>query len=148
MRPRVIAICLFLDGDRFLVLHGYDGHKQSGFRRPLGGAIEYGESSEAAIRREIREELGCDVLDPVLLGVLENVFTYEGEQGHEIVFVFDGVLADGDLYRRAEIAFTETPGGPPQRASWMTLADFAHGEPRLVPEGIVEIIERALTKGR
>jgi len=145
-KPRVIAICLFLDGERFLVLHGHDSQKQSGFRRPLGGAVEYGESSEAAIRREIREELGCDIVHPKLLGVLENLFVYEGEPGHEIVFVYDAVLADRELYERAEFGFTEVPGGPEHRASWMSLADFDSGEPRLVPEGLPGLI-RGLLEG-
>jgi 8-oxo-dGTP pyrophosphatase MutT (NUDIX family) len=43
-----------------LVAHGHDSVKSEDFYRPLGGGIEFGELSEAALRREIKEELaGC-----------------------------------------------------------------------------------------
>ena len=49
-----------------------------------GGRIITGESSEQAIRREIREELGidCRIVRPVFL--MENFFTLAGEPFHEL----------------------------------------------------------------
>ncbi|MDW3844990.1 NUDIX domain-containing protein [Micromonospora sp. BRA006-A] len=55
----------------------------------MGGGIDFGETAEAAVRRELREELDVDLLDVRLLGVLENLFHAFGRDGHEIVFVFD-----------------------------------------------------------
>lgn len=50
--------------------------------------LEFGEMSEAALRREFKEELGFDITPVSLLGVLENHFELEGEPGHEIVHVY------------------------------------------------------------
>jgi len=88
-RIRPIAICLFRNRGRILVSEGFDTVKQSYYYRPLGGGIEYGESSKAAVLREIQEELDAQIENIQSVGVIENIFTYEGEQGHEIVFVFD-----------------------------------------------------------
>jgi len=67
------------------------------FHRLLGGGVELGERSPEAVVREIAEELHATLLEPRLLGVLENVFTYDGELGHEVVFVYAGRLAEGDV---------------------------------------------------
>lgn len=40
----------------------------------------------------MREELGADLVDAVLLGTVENIFEINGETGHEIVFVYHGRL--------------------------------------------------------
>ena len=49
-----------------------------------GGRVITGESSDQAIRREIREELGidCRIVRPVFL--IENFFTLSGEPFHEL----------------------------------------------------------------
>ena len=58
-----------------------------------GGRVVTGESSDAAIQREIREELGiaCRVVRPVFL--LENFFAIAGEPFHEIGIYY---LLDAD----------------------------------------------------
>ena len=53
---RPIALCLFRHGSKVLVSDEVDPVSGERFHRPLGGGIEYGESSEEAVIREIREE--------------------------------------------------------------------------------------------
>ena len=69
------------------------------YYRPLGGTIEFGERGEEAVRREFREEIAADLADVRYLGMLENIFTYDGRRGHEIVLVYDGLLTDASLYK-------------------------------------------------
>ena len=133
-RIRAIAICIFRQGDRILVNQGYDRTQQVHFCRPLGGGIDFGEASEAAVVREIREELGVEMTAPKLLGVLESIYVYNGKPGHELVFVYDGQFVEQTLYDRAVLKAIE--GDHPFEARWRSLDEFRDGDPRLVPEGL------------
>jgi len=107
---RVIAIAVISrrsDG-ALLVFDGYDSVKREHFHRPLGGGIEFGETGEVAVRRELREELGAELDEVALLGFLENLFTCDGRPGHQIVAVFSARLADTSLYARNEFSFFDS----------------------------------------
>ena len=116
---RHVAICIFRHRGRILVGRGYDEVKKEHFFRPLGGGVEFGEQAAEAIRREIREELGLEIEDPIQLGVIENRFEYCGKPGHEIVFVFDARFADPDIYTQREIPINEAGWDGP--AQWLNL---------------------------
>jgi 8-oxo-dGTP pyrophosphatase MutT (NUDIX family) len=141
-RIRPISICLFRDGDRILVSEGFDKVKQNYYYRPLGGGIEYGETSQAAVLREIQEELGLEAENLQLIGVLENIFIYNGEQGHEIVFVFDGELTDKSLYQLDEIDGFEQEANIRFKAKWLSLDEITSKDARLVPEHLAELLYR------
>ncbi len=64
-----------------------------GFHRLIGGGVERGETHEEALRREVQEELQADIVDLTFLGVVENIFRYNGELGHEIVALYSGRLS-------------------------------------------------------
>jgi ADP-ribose pyrophosphatase YjhB (NUDIX family) len=130
---RVIAICVFSDNGRILIAEGIDTVKQVRFARPLGGAVEPGETSRQAVEREIREELGQKAIELRLLGVLENIFEYQGKPGHEVVFVYDGRLEDPSLYNLPELPMNEPGWSSP--AQWRSLDSFGD-DCRLVPEGL------------
>ncbi|MEN0103437.1 MAG: NUDIX domain-containing protein, partial [Curtobacterium sp.] len=85
---RNIAVGLPVRDGHVLLSENHDRVRDHRFHRPVGGGIEFGETAEEALRREFREELDVDldVLEP--LGVLENIFTFEGHPGHEFVHVF------------------------------------------------------------
>jgi ADP-ribose pyrophosphatase YjhB (NUDIX family) len=81
------------------------------FFRPLGGAVEFGEAAVDALRREIREELDDEIEHPVLLGVLENLFQFDGTPCHEIVFVFEARLVNTSVYAQPSVPFAESGTG-------------------------------------
>ena len=146
---RAIAICLFRHGNQLLVAEGYDEVKRQTFYRPLGGTIEFGEYSHQTIAREIREELGAEVMNVRYLFTLENVFAFNGQPGHEIVLVYDGDFADEALYHSERLEASED-NGQPFVAWWMTLDAFASEAsaareascasegPPLYPSGLLE----------
>ena len=139
-RIRAIVICLFSNGDRILVSEAYDSSKGDYFCRPLGGGIEFGEQSRDAMLREIREEISAEVEKLELVGVLENIFIYEGAQGHEIVFVYDAELKDRGLYERGEIQGYEAEIDARFVARWQSLEEIRLNNIRLVPEALADLL--------
>ena len=139
MRIRAKAVCVCRDDARILVGPGTDSVKGQTFYGPLGGGVEFGERAADAIRREMLEELNVELGQTVLLGVLENIFTYEGEPGHEIVFVFDARLFDESLYGR-DLITGEESNGQRFEARWLPVQHFAPGGPPLYPDGLYELL--------
>jgi ADP-ribose pyrophosphatase YjhB (NUDIX family) len=139
-RIRPIVICLFRDGDRILVSEGFDSSEGVYFCRPLGGGIEFGEHSRDALLREMREELGAEVERLELVGVLENVFTYEGARGHEIVFVYDGEFRDRRLYEGGEVRGYRAEADAGFVARWRSPDEIKGMNARLVPEGLAALL--------
>lgn len=58
-----------------------------------GGHVEFGEKSEEALDRELKEELNILIKDMSFIGVAENIYKEDGKEIHEINLVFN-VLAD------------------------------------------------------
>ena len=133
-------MCVFRHRTRILVARGFDDIKNEAFLRPLGGAVEFGEMVVDTLRREIREELGVEIAEPVQLGVLENVFTYRGQPGHEIVFVFDAKFVDTELYAKPSLPLNEPVWDGPAR--WIDLVDPLPAA--LYPEGLTALLSAAV----
>ena len=125
-----------------LAAPGSDNLKDPRFYRPLGGEIEFGELAADAARREIREEIGAELTDLRLLDIFENHFTFMGEQGHELVWVYEGTFADASLYECEVIECDEY--GESFEAHWVPLDVFVKGGPALYPDGLLDL----LTVGR
>ena len=137
-----MAVAVCRAGDRILVERGVDRASGKHFFRAIGGGVEFGERAADAVVREWREELGLELEAPVLLGVLENLFTYEGRPGHEIVLVFGARLADPPAYERGELETVETGGGR-HSAVWVTLNEARGGSTPLYPDGLLDLLETA-----
>ena len=105
------------------------------FYRPLGGGIEFGERSDLAVRRELREEIGAELDALSLLTIFENLFEFEGEAWHEIVFVYEATLADPGLYDRQTFVVTEKAGTLP--AVWRRQSDFDMASQPLYTDGLL-----------
>lgn len=135
---RPIAICVFRDGDKILVPQLYDPTAKETFYRPLGGAIEFGERSEDAVVREVREEIGAEITNLRYLGTIENLFTYDGRMGHEIVLVYEADLADRSLYGK-EVIEGQEDDGMPLKAVWKPLGEFG-SRSLLYPDGLMQLL--------
>ena len=137
---RPLAICLFRHNGKILVSEERDQARDETFYRPLGGGIEFGEHSTEAIQRELMEEIGAEAKDLVYLGTLENIFTFNGEAGHEIVQVYDGALKESRLYEQAVISGHEADVNLSMKVIWKSLDEFGPGKSILYPEGLLELL--------
>lgn len=72
--------------------------------------MEFGERAADAIRREVQEEIQQEITQLKYLNVLENIFTFDGKAGHEIVFVYSAVFIDQRMYAQAMINGVESNG--------------------------------------
>jgi 8-oxo-dGTP pyrophosphatase MutT (NUDIX family) len=135
---RALAIGVFITRDRILVTEAHDPVNGQTFCRPLGGGIHFGETGAQALQREIREEIGAEIGNLRFLGTLENIFTYLGAPGHEIVQVFDADFADKSLYAQDRIAGGESDGKPFE-AVWRELSCFSARYP-VYPNGLLELL--------
>ncbi len=138
-RIRALALGVVRRGSEILVFDAYDSVKRERFHRPLGGGIEFGERAEYAVARELREETGSEARVLRRLGVLENLFTFEGDPWHEIVFVFEVELLDRSVYERDTLEVVEMIRGEEVRlpALW---ADPARLDAPLYPDGLAELL--------
>ncbi len=49
-----------------------------------GGHLEFGESFDEALRREMREEIGREIGEVQVLTVIENFYSRDGKELHEV----------------------------------------------------------------
>lgn len=125
------VMCLIRHDGSILVSKGYDNAKKETFCRFLGGSLEFGETTEQGVRREIKEELGSDITDLQLVDVIQNVFKYEEEKRHQIVFLYKGGLLDESLYEKKAIHVVDATEFD---AEWIPIEKILSGEIVLYPE--------------
>lgn len=125
-------MCLFVHDNGVLVGLGRDQIKNLDFYRVLGGSINFGETAENSVRREIREELKSEIANLRLLTVIENIFTWEGRRGHEIVFLYQGDFIDTNLYHQSIIHIQD--GAYKFDAKWIPFTELLDGCIPLYPE--------------
>ena len=107
------AAAIVRHGD-FVLLHR---RETDAFWALPGGRVEMGEPAEAAVRREVREELGVEVQACTLRAVVENFFSHEGRAQHGVELHFDVALPDGcsligcEPFERVEESATGLNGG-------------------------------------
>ena len=119
---------------------GYDSVKMETFYRPLGGAVEFGERGSECVSRELREEMGAEIRDLHCLGVIENVFTYNDQPGHEIVLVYEAQFADPHFYSMEPVKLKNN--GDWFVAMWKPVDFFRAGKAPLYPEGLLDLLNR------
>ena len=85
---------IVMDADRVLLHQA----KQDDFWNLPGGRVEMNESTEAAIQREMMEELGVFVQVEKLPFICEDFYEYDGVDMHEIGFYYVISLPEGHSF--------------------------------------------------
>lgn len=131
---RNLAVGLPVRDGYVLVSGATDSVKGERFYRAIGGGIEFGETADVALRREFEEELGVVLEKAQLLGVLENIFEFEGVAGHEIVHVFDVTAKELDVIPIDADLHVLDEGS---LVGWKRISDF---DRPLYPTGALQMI--------
>jgi 8-oxo-dGTP pyrophosphatase MutT (NUDIX family) len=135
----VKAMCIVRNGSKLLVSKDYDSVKKDYYYRPLGGSVEFRERSDITVKREFMEELDVTLTNVKFLGVIENIFTMEGQNYHEIDFIYEGDIKEKEIYSKEKISAVE--GKRVFETMWIEFDDFKDRKFRLVPEEIFKFIE-------
>jgi 8-oxo-dGTP pyrophosphatase MutT (NUDIX family) len=138
-RIRATARAVFRHEDRILCIPAREPGVDRDFWFLPGGGVELDETSEQAVRREVSEELGIQLVEVRLLGVLENRFTWVGDPYHSVEQVYEVLDCRptiSELRRRDVIA------GPDHEATWRPLGSFEPSGSPLYPEGVLGLLAR------
>ena len=136
---RAKVICLFRHQKQTLLAQAFDPTKNEHYLMPIGGGIEFGERAADAIRREIQEEIQQDIMHLQYLDVLENIFTFDGHAGHEIVFVYAARFVDQQMYAQPMIKGVES-NGEEYQATWYTQEQLVQLNLPIYPLGIASLL--------
>lgn len=136
IRPLALVIIKHQDGVLVTGPH-HDALKKQNFFRAVGGGVEFGEKAITALKRELKEELDAELINIKYLGVLENVFNFEGRDGHEICFIYQADFKDKKLYniKQFKILDSKKVDGI---AKWVRISDLKKSI--FYPDGIKGLI--------
>ena len=137
LRIRVKSLAWIKDGGWLFVVKMADKVKSDWYYRAIGGSVEFGELAIDAVCREAREELNAEIEVTGEPMILENLFTCDGEPGHEIVYLYPCRFVDQRFYERRIVNLTEADGSH-WDALWVKIEDCLDGTLRLVPDPLLE----------
>ena len=127
-RIRPIALGLIEHEGYLFVSRGKDPKTSESFYRFLGGGIDFGETSQAALEREFLEEVQAEYIT-----CLDNIFVYNGKPKHELIQLFRAQFVDSKFFQLQEtVRFVV--GERVDQALWIETSRVLSGEYRLVPE--------------
>ncbi|MFQ6040543.1 MAG: NUDIX hydrolase [Candidatus Poribacteria bacterium] len=88
MKIVISSSAIIYDGNARVLLAQRSNNKKldPGLWETIGGTIEFGESPEECLRREIKEELGCEVKNLILFNIY-NYFVKNNLQLISIVYL-------------------------------------------------------------
>lgn len=108
-RPKTQGVkCLIEHGGKFLMIRNSYGYKQWTFP---GGGVSRGELPEEAIRREIYEEVGIEVGNPIHIGEYfssrqykqDTVFCYYAKVRNEFFQIDNGEVSEAAWFSEKEM---------------------------------------------
>ena len=145
---RASAIGILIFRDHLLCFEGQDTVKGETYYRPLGGGIVFGERAADAVVREFREEIQRQVEVVEYLGTIENIFTSEGQPGHQIMAEFWVRFAPGEEPGDLRPLDAVESNGEEFLGHWLPLTAILDGAYTLYPDGLVERLAQWRAEGR
>jgi ADP-ribose pyrophosphatase YjhB (NUDIX family) len=136
---RPIALGLLEHEGHIFVSDGADPKTHQPFCRFLGGGIDFGETSQAALAREFQEEIQAELTEIEYITCLDNIFTFNGKTKHELIQLFRARFVDAAFYQLDEI-FPLVEGDSVTQAYWLKTQRVLTGEYRLVPESCLAFL--------
>lgn len=131
IRPLAIALIKNSKG-QFLLHEARDTVKNETFYRPLGGGIEFGEKGQETLAREFREEINQELKSIRYIHTFENIFTYEGQPGHQIILLYSAEFVSG-----IKESYPIIEGGKAIGAAvWRSLEEILEKNEKLYPVGV------------
>ncbi|MFH7428778.1 NUDIX hydrolase, partial [Pseudomonas syringae pv. tagetis] len=79
------------------------------------------------------EEIEARINNLNYLGTIENIFTFNGDLGHEVVFVYDAEFVDKSFYDKSSFLGQEDNGAT-FKLLWKPISDFTNNKLKLVPD--------------
>jgi len=98
-----------------------------------GGRVEFGEKSNQALKREIKEELGCEGEIGSLVFSVENFFDLEGERFHEIGKYYRVSLPDDFPFKTDTPCLITHDEGHVLKFYWVAIKGEALAKINLLP---------------
>jgi len=133
---RPIALLVVIKNNKILVINTHDFKKNEDFYRLVGGGIDFGETGIEALKREVKEEINAEIKNSKYLGLIENIFNYEGKEMHEIALVYKAEFKDKEIYGKKEIKILDSR--KPQKAYWLDKKIVFKA--KFYPEGLKKLI--------
>lgn len=137
---RPLALGVPTRSDEFLLFEGYDSGDEYTFYRPIGGGIEFGESSEEALVREFREEVDVTVTDLRYLTTLERTFEFHNTPSHEIWFLYAVDLEELWPYEQDAFTAYEPDLDEEFPVRWLSREELQRGDVIVYPETLTELL--------
>jgi ADP-ribose pyrophosphatase YjhB (NUDIX family) len=116
MTVRLAVRAVIVEAGRLLLVNAYPGEQSDLWCAP-GGGVERGQGLETNLRREVREEIGLEIVPGRLLAVTE--FHDPATASHQVDLIFRARLAG-----RAAPVLAD-PGAVVNRLRWVTAAELA-----------------------
>lgn len=134
IRPIVLGVAI--KNNKILVQEGFDKISKKTFYRCLGGGIEFLEKSKDALKREFLEEINIEITVKELLGISENIFTFEGKNAHELVLFYS--IEIPDKYYKDEYKVVDDNNTT--IAKWIDIEEFKESKKILYPKEVLNYI--------
>jgi len=89
-----VGVCIRNDaGELLLIKRGPLAKNERNCWALPGGGVEYGETLHDALHREIREELGVEIIVGKEIGAFDHIYPEKGI--HWIAVIFEGKITEG-----------------------------------------------------